>query len=184
MQFFGEYSDIAIAVLAALLLLQWIFVFSTRSRVSSLHRLMRGLLTGPGGEDLEIKLTRSLEESRRALEIGEELDRKLGEVSAQLRGCVQRVGLVRYDAYGDVSGAQSFSVALLDGEGNGVVISGLLGRNDGRCYGKSITRGQAEQMLSHEEEQAVQRALRGETGPAELQTTAAEKRGRKLLGRA
>jgi hypothetical protein len=103
-----------------------------------------------------------------------------------MRGCVQNIGLVRYDAYGDVSGSQSFSIALLDAHHNGVIISGLLGRNDGRCYGKGVLNGHTEQTLSDEEASALHIALNGGMGSG-AEATVPERRGRRdkgLLNRA
>lgn len=80
-------------------------------------------------------------------------------VAAELRRGIRRVGLVRYDALADMGGRMSFSVALLDDDANGVVISAINGRTESRCYGKAITGGAAEQELSPEEKDAINRAL-------------------------
>jgi hypothetical protein len=109
-------------------------------------------------------LQRNLGESRQSLERCDELEDRLQTLAADMRGCVQHIGLVRYDAYGDVSGGQSFSLALLDNHYNGVVLTGLLGRHDGRCYGKPVIGGNVEQALSEEEESALQMALNGGFG--------------------
>jgi hypothetical protein len=74
-------------------------------------------------------------------------------------GALCHVSLVRYDAFADLSGRMSFSLALLDDHGDGVTISALAGRSDTRIYAKSIAAGQGEHELSPEELQAVQAAL-------------------------
>lgn len=71
---------------------------------------------------------------------------------------VQRVGLVRFDAFSDVGGEQSFALALLDRDINGVIISCLYGRTESRVYSKEITAGQSQHALSDEEREAVRRA--------------------------
>lgn len=78
-----------------------------------------------------------------------------------LQGAISRVGLVRYDAFDDVAGAQSFSVALLDKRGDGIVISAINGRQESRCYGKEIAAGASEHTLSDEEREAVKAAIEG-----------------------
>jgi hypothetical protein len=80
-------------------------------------------------------------------------------VRHELRRGLRRVGLVRYDALADMGGRMSFSVALLDDNANGVMISAINGRTESRCYGKTITAGTAEQDLSPEEKDAIARAL-------------------------
>ncbi|MBV9469999.1 MAG: DUF4446 family protein, partial [Abitibacteriaceae bacterium] len=138
---------------------------------------------GPTGEDLEAMLRRCLEESKSALQRGDELETRFDTLSGDLRGCVQRVGLVRYDAYGDVSGKQSFSIALLDGRNNGALITGLFGRHDGRCYGKAVVGGQTEQGLTDEETSALQMALEGGVADGETMPTPTLNGKRRLISR-
>lgn len=78
----------------------------------------------------------------------EELTERL---AGALDGAVTRVGLVRYNAFDDVGGNQSFSLALLDGRADGVVISGHLGRGTTRVYVKAILDGRADGPLADEE---------------------------------
>lgn len=85
-------------------------------------------------------------------------DRRLLEV---MRGSVQHVGVVRYDAFEDMGGHLSFSAALLNGEGDGVVITSINGRADTRCYAKTVKHARSEHNLSEEEEQAIRQALAG-----------------------
>lgn len=82
------------------------------------------------------------------------VDRVSSEDSA-----LRHVALVRYDAFSDMSGRMSFSLALLDDRGNGVTLSAITGRADTRVYAKSITGGTGEHELSPEESQAVSAAL-------------------------
>jgi hypothetical protein len=74
-------------------------------------------------------------------------------------GALRRVALVRYDAFSEVSGRMSFSLALLDDNGDGVTISAITGRSDTRVYAKAVAAGQGEHELSPEERQAVSVAL-------------------------
>ncbi|HSV66240.1 MAG TPA: DUF4446 family protein [Mycobacteriales bacterium] len=86
-------------------------------------------------------------------------------VHEQLRRGLRRVGLVRYDALAEMGGRMSFSLALLDDDANGVVISAINGRTESRCYGKAIMGGVAEQELSPEERVAITRAMAGRPVP-------------------
>ncbi|HJS27204.1 MAG TPA: DUF4446 family protein [Actinomycetota bacterium] len=80
-----------------------------------------------------------------------------------IEGAVRRVGLVRYDAFEDVGGRLSFSCAMLDDHGTGVVMTSINGRADTRVYAKPVTEGQSEYNLSLEEEEAIRQALQGPT---------------------
>lgn len=89
--------------------------------------------------------------------------RQLAAASRRLDGLVQEavrhVGIVRYDAFEDVGGQLSFSCALLDDHGDGVVITSINGRQETRVYAKPISEGVSLYNLSAEEEEAIRRAL-------------------------
>ena len=72
--------------------------------------------------------------------------------------------VVRYDAYGEMSGHQSSSIALLDAHRSGVVMSSILHRENARVYVKPVVEGQSQLELSPEEQQAMEAAFAG--GPA------------------
>ena len=82
------------------------------------------------------------------------------------RAAVSRIGLVRYDAFPDMGGMLSFSAALLDERGDGVVISAINGRSETRAYGKPLVSGSSEHNLSDEEEAAVKAALDSGRSPS------------------
>jgi hypothetical protein len=83
---------------------------------------------------------------------------------ADQSGALRNVALVRYDAFADMSGRMSFSVALLDDQGDGVAISAIAGRTDTRVYAKGVAGGKGEHELSPEEQQAVASALHKQRG--------------------
>ena len=82
----------------------------------------------------------------------------------RIDGCVAYRSVVRYDAYGEMSGHQSSSIALLDARRSGVVMSSILHRENARVYVKQVVEGAAELELSPEEQEAVAAALEGRTG--------------------
>lgn len=93
------------------------------------------------------------------------------------RGAISRLGLVRYDAFPDMGGMLSFSAALLDERGDGVVISAINGRQETRAYGKPLVAGDSEHNLSDEERAAVRAALDG--GRSDTLATPGGKRRRR-----
>ena len=88
----------------------------------------------------------------------EQLVTRTERVDATLAHAVQGVGLVRFRAFQDTGGDQSFALALVDGAGDGVVVSALYGRGATRVYAKPIQEWLSPKMLSEEEEQAVAQA--------------------------
>jgi hypothetical protein len=68
---------------------------------------------------------------------------------------LRHVAVVRYDAFGDMGGRLSFSAALLDDQGDGLVLSSINGRSETRTYAKALVGGQSEHTLSPEEQEAI-----------------------------
>ncbi len=76
-------------------------------------------------------------------------------------GAVRRLAVVRYDAFGDMGGRLSWSMAVLDDGGNGVVVTSIHGRSDARTYAKNVVQWSGGQQLSPEESDAIQQAKLG-----------------------
>lgn len=93
-----------------------------------------------------------------------------------LRGATSRVAVVRYDAFDDMGGALSFSAALLDERGHGVVISAINGRAETRCYAKPVLAGVSDHHVSDEEAEAIAAAI--EERPAREPTLHTRRRRR------
>ena len=79
----------------------------------------------------------------------------------RIDSCIAYRALVRYDAYGEMSGAQSSSVAILDKHRSGIVLSSIMHRDQARVYVKEVHDGQSSIELSPEEQQAIDTALAG-----------------------
>ena len=92
----------------------------------------------------------------------ERLDGRMETAERRLDGAVAYRSLVRYDAYGEMSGRQSTSIALLDATRSGIVLSSIHHRDQARLYAKGVRDGQPELELSPEEDEAIRRALGAE----------------------
>ncbi len=90
------------------------------------------------------------------------------DLQRTLQRAVLGVALERYNPFEDVGGDQSFSLALVDSEGRGVVVTALYSRDGTRVYAKALDRGQPSHPLSEEEERVVQRALQQAQGKEEV----------------
>ena len=89
----------------------------------------------------------------------EQVGVRMADVEQRLDGCVAHTAVVRYDAYNELSGHQSSSIALLDARRTGVVMSSIVHRDQARLYVKQVHEGTAEIALSPEEQHAVDAAL-------------------------
>jgi uncharacterized protein DUF4446 len=111
-------------------------------------------------EQSAVLSAQSLELADRLADLQAVVDARTPEPSDEDEvGALRRVALVRYDAFADLSGRMSFSLALLDAAADGVVLSAIAGRTDTRVYAKGIVGGKGEHDLSPEERQAVKSAM-------------------------
>jgi hypothetical protein len=136
----------------------------------SLRRLRRAqrLVIGEGRERDVVAHAVETQEAFEALrdyveQVAAVLDGRLGAVEGSLRGTIAHRSLVRYDAYNELSGQQSMSIALLDDQRSGIVLSCIHHRDQARVYGKRVVGGRGEIELSPEEAEAVRVALAGGT---------------------
>jgi hypothetical protein len=97
-------------------------------------------------------------------EAAERLNERMGSAEHRLDTTVAYHSLVRYDAYGEMSGRQSTSIALLDATRSGIVLSSIHHRDQARLYAKQVHEGRGELELSPEEDEAVRLALEGGSG--------------------
>lgn len=89
----------------------------------------------------------------------EHFERRMTDVESRVDGCVAHRALIRYDAYNELSGHQSSSIALLDSRKSGVVLTSIVHRDQARLYVKQLNEGEAEHELSPEEQEAVDQAM-------------------------
>lgn len=88
----------------------------------------------------------------------EALRRRMADLERSALDHVQRIGIVRFNAFPDTGADLSFSIALLDGRDNGFVLTSLYGRSECRTYAKPIRSGESTYVLTEEEKQAIARA--------------------------
>ena len=127
-----------------------------------LRRLRQRLtvLQGDGtGESFLAAASRSAADVADLRQSVHRLQADLAALRAELADAVRHVAVVRYDAFPDLGGRLSFSVALLDDAGDGVVLTSINGRTETRSYAKGVRAGGSEHTLSPEERQAIEAAL-------------------------
>lgn len=86
------------------------------------------------------------------------LRREVAALRAEAVGALRHLAVVRYDAFDEMGGRLSWSLALLDDAGDGVVLTSIRGRNEARTYAKSVAGWSSDQELSPEESEAVAHA--------------------------
>lgn len=155
-----ELIAIAAAAVAVIALAGVIALSLALSRLRSAQRVV----LGEHGERDIVGHSVDLQEAFTLLrdyveDVGVRLDSRLASAERRLDGAVTHRALVRYDAYNEMSGHQSLSIALLDANRSGIVLSSIHHRDSARLYAKQVIAGTAELTLSPEEEQALAQAL-------------------------
>jgi hypothetical protein len=157
----------------AIALLALVFAIVLAVKLRRLRSAQRVVLGASGRDDL-VAHASHLQAAFQTLhgrveEIAERLDTRMAGAEDRLDGAIAYRALVRYDAYGELSGHQSTSLALLDATQDGVVLSCIAHRDTARLYCKQVHGGRGEHELSPEEDEAIRLALAGEaTGTVTL----------------
>jgi hypothetical protein len=137
-----------------LLLVAWLGLRQRR-----LGRRLDALTRGADAASLEAVLGTHIERVRGAIDEVDRLAARTAVMERDLRGTLGRVGIVRFNPFEDTGGNQSFALAILDGHGDGFIVSSLHARSGTRVYAKAIRGGSAEAALSDEEAEALRLAL-------------------------
>lgn len=128
-------------------------------RLRNLIKQYRRLLTGKGEINLEDVLMRLGSRTQRLEERLFQAEEELGKNREEAVGYLQKWALMRYKAFANTGGDQSFSLVILDRKGDGVILSSIYGREESRVYAKAIKEGESSYPLSEEEQKVLARAL-------------------------
>lgn len=128
-------------------------------RTRSLSRRLVSLTAGSDAQSLEAVLGSHIERVRQVVRDVDAVQARTAVIEKDIRGSFGRVGLVRFNPFEDTGGNQSFALALMDGHGDGFVVSSLHSRTGTRLYAKAIAAGASDTALSDEESEALRQAL-------------------------
>lgn len=145
-----------LAVLLVFLILQF---FWLRAKVNRLYRKYKYFMMGEDGGSIEMKLSTEVRELRDMVESSQGMLHQQELLATMQLKSFQKIGLVRYDAFDETGDKLSFSLTLLDGKNNGVVLSSLAGHDASRIYAKAVTGGECREALSAEEAESIGIAL-------------------------
>jgi uncharacterized protein DUF4446 len=128
-------------------------------RVRRLGARLESITQGSDEQSLEAVLGSHLDRVRQVVKDVDTVSARAAVIERDLQSTFGRLGLVRFNPFEDTGGNQSFALALLDGRGDGFVVSSLHARAGTRVYAKAITNGASEAALSDEETAALRQAL-------------------------
>ena len=152
---------LAFGIVAVLVILLLIGFVVQSARLGRAVRRYRELVRDGSGGSLHDRLAGSAEQAVKAGERMREIEATHGTIEARTRRSLQHIGLVRFNPFDDTGSDQSFAIALLDDQRDGVVLSSLHGRSNTRVFAKPVAGGTSPHHLSDEEAQAIRVALEG-----------------------
>lgn len=149
------YSPYILIVLSLIIFILLITQIMTASKLKKLNSKYKKLLNGADNKSLEQLIFDTMNISNDIVSENKEIIKRIKIIERDMQNCIQKVGVVRYNAFENVGSDLSFSIALLDNNDNGVVISGIYSRDSSATYAKKIINGQSKHPLSAEELQAI-----------------------------
>ena len=155
----NEYSIFIIIGLAIITLLLFIITIVLLASVKKLEKKYRKMMRGVNNKNLEQMLSDNLDNIEKALNKSQEAVDECKNISQELKGCVNKVAIMRYKAFDDVGSDLSFSIAILDSYNDGVIITGIYSRHDSTTYAKPIDKGISRYDLSEEELHVLNEAI-------------------------
>ena len=114
------------------------------------------------GKDIEEDLENYMYRVERVERQNAEITSFIQTLDKNLEKCIQKIGIVRYNAFKDTGSDLSFTLALLDEKNNGVVLNGIYSREMSNIYAKPVKEGKSQYTLSEEEQEAIKRAIQSE----------------------
>jgi ABC-type proline/glycine betaine transport system substrate-binding protein len=150
------YVILSLMVLVLILIVLVIVLFSS---INSLEKRYRKFMRGVNNKNLEELVMTYLDKVDEATRVSQSTKDLYEEMDIRLKGCIQNTSIIRYKAFEDVGSDLSFSIALLDDNSDGVIITGIYGRNDSTTYAKPIDKGISRYDLSEEEQHVLRDAM-------------------------
>jgi signal transduction histidine kinase len=154
-----EFQPYVILGLSIAVLMLLIVVIVLLKSISSLEKRYRKLMRGVNNKNLEELVTGYLDKIDEVKINSDKLQDLFNTLDKRVKGCVQKTSIVRYRAFEDVGSDLSFSIALLDENNSGIILTGIYGRHESNTYAKPIDKGISRYDLSEEEQQVLEEAM-------------------------
>jgi hypothetical protein len=131
-----------------------------KAKIKKLYNKYNNYMVSADGINIENLLEKCLLKIDEVASKNREIENHLNEIDRNFLNCIQKVAMIRYNAFDNVGSDLSYSVALLDGNDSGIVITSLFSRDCSTTYGKPILAGKSKYPLSAEEIKVINHAIR------------------------
>lgn len=151
---------IVLSVIVILLIIGLVVVIIKFNKISRKYtEFMKKL---GNGKDIEEDLENYMYRVERVEKQNAEIINYIKNIDNDLNRCIQKIGIVRYNAFQDTGSDLSFALALLDEKNNGVVLNGIYSREMSNIYAKPVENGKSKYTISEEEGLAIEKAINGD----------------------
>lgn len=158
-QYLGFDSDYIIIGLVAVVIVLLIMTIVNAVQMSKLKKSYKSFMTGKSGKNLEETLIKRLSQIDMLIESNNINEKNIQMLFNNMKMTYQKMGLIKYDAFHEMGGKLSFSLAMLDGKNNGYIINAMHTREGCYTYIKEIVDGNSIIILSEEEKEALKMAM-------------------------
>ncbi|MCI6693591.1 MULTISPECIES: DUF4446 family protein [unclassified Clostridium] len=155
----NENMNYIIIALLVMILLLFIIVISLMVTTRKLKKKYKRLTRGVNNKNLEELIISKFNEVDKASAKADEAINQCKIIKDEIKGCVNKVSVIRYKAFSDIGSDLSFSIAILDSYNDGVIITGIYSRQDSITYAKPVDKGISRYELSEEETYVLNDAI-------------------------
>ena len=153
-------TDNFLIISAVILILLIIGLLITIIKFSSINKKYKEFMKKLGdGKDIQEDLENYMYRVERVEKQNAEIRGIIEDINTNMSSCIQKIGMVRYNAFKDTGSDLSFALALLDENDNGVVLNGIYSREMSNIYAKPVEKGNSKYTISEEEKEAIQKAV-------------------------
>ncbi len=156
---FGIQIEIVLIIMIVIILGLIVALVLVIRRLEYVNRKYYVIMSGKKGKDLEKVILTRFKEMDKVKANARRVTSEHKKFKGQLDSCIDKIGLVKYDAFDNLAGKLSFSLALLNQDNSGVVLNTMHSRDGCYTYAKEIIKGESYISLSEEEKEAIKKAM-------------------------
>lgn len=156
-----DYNNVIIFTLIAFVLIICIWNIILSARLTSIEGKYKKFMRGSSVKNFESMLLDHLNDIEAATERVNIINEDFINLKNQMDRCIQKCNIIRFNAFNDTGSDLSYSIAMLDNFNDGIIITGIYGRNESISYAKPISKGTSKYPLSIEEEIVLSRSIKG-----------------------
>ncbi len=153
-------SDIFLLIMGCMGIILLIIILVLSIRISNLNKKYQNFMKKLGnGKNIEEDLENYMYRVEKVEKQNAQIQTFCKDLESDVSQCIQKIGIIRYNAFKDTGSDLSFALAMLDENDNGVVLNGIYSREMSNIYAKPVEKGESKYTISEEEKQAIQKAI-------------------------